>query len=83
MQTSLRPLGMGPSSVSHCVPPIMSLGARTPNRRDRRLDYRTFLIRRFFRIVPSYSAALVIYGIAYYALPALAVSWSGCHITLP
>jgi peptidoglycan/LPS O-acetylase OafA/YrhL len=37
-----------------------------------RIAYGAFLIRRFFRIVPSYYVAVVIYGVACYALPSLA-----------
>ena len=37
-----------------------------------RIAYGAFLIRRFFRIVPSYYVAIVIYGVACYALPSLA-----------
>jgi peptidoglycan/LPS O-acetylase OafA/YrhL len=36
------------------------------------IGFRRFLIRRFFRIVPAYAAAILIYWVALYSLPPLA-----------
>src|SRR5215469_253125 len=36
------------------------------------IGFGRFLIRRFFRIVPAYAAAIVIYWVALYSLPSLA-----------
>jgi len=40
-------------------------------KRDGRIGFGPFLVRRFFRIVPSYWAAILIYWLACYALPPL------------
>ena len=41
-------------------------------RKTRTVAYGPFLVRRFFRIVPGYAAAIAIYGVALYSLPPLA-----------
>ena len=48
-----------------------------------RIAYGAFLIRRFFRIVPSYYVAVAIYGIAVYALPSLADEYQAFMVRLP
>jgi peptidoglycan/LPS O-acetylase OafA/YrhL len=52
-------------------------------RENGRIGYGAFLIRRFFRIVPSYYVAVVIYGIACYALPSLADEYEPFMVRLP
>jgi peptidoglycan/LPS O-acetylase OafA/YrhL len=52
-------------------------------RRDGRIAYGSFLIRRFFRIVPSYYVAVAIYFIACYALPPLADEFQAFVVRLP
>jgi peptidoglycan/LPS O-acetylase OafA/YrhL len=42
-----------------------------------------FLVRRFFRIVPSYWAAILIYWLACYALPALQDDYAAFMVRLP
>lgn len=48
-----------------------------------RIAYGAFLIRRFFRIVPSYYVAVVIYGVAVYVLPPLADEYQAFMVQLP
>ena len=48
-----------------------------------RIAYGAFLIRRFFRIVPSYYVAVGIYGLAVYALPPLADEYQAFMVRLP
>lgn len=45
--------------------------------------YRPFLIRRFFRIVPSYAAAILIYWVALFTLPPLAAEYEFFKQELP
>ena len=52
-------------------------------RKNGRIAYGAFLIRRFFRIVPSYYAAIVIYVVACYALPPLADEFKAFVVRLP
>jgi peptidoglycan/LPS O-acetylase OafA/YrhL len=52
-------------------------------RRRGRIAFGSFLIRRFFRIVPSYYAAIVIYGVACYVLPPLADEFTAFMVRLP
>jgi peptidoglycan/LPS O-acetylase OafA/YrhL len=52
-------------------------------RKNGRIAYGAFLIRRFFRIVPSYYAAIVIYGVAVYSLPPLADEYEAFMVRLP
>ena len=52
-------------------------------RKSGRIAYGAFLIRRFFRIVPSYCVAIVIYGVACYALPSLADEYEAFMVRLP
>jgi peptidoglycan/LPS O-acetylase OafA/YrhL len=52
-------------------------------RRNGRIAYGSFLIRRFFRIVPSYYVAVAIYFIACYALPPLADEFQAFVVRLP
>jgi peptidoglycan/LPS O-acetylase OafA/YrhL len=52
-------------------------------RKSGRIAYGAFLIRRFFRIVPSYYAAVVVYGVACYALPPLADEFKAFVVRLP
>jgi peptidoglycan/LPS O-acetylase OafA/YrhL len=48
-----------------------------------RIDFGDFFLRRFFRIVPGYWAAILIYGIACYALPPLEQDYPGFMARLP
>ena len=52
-------------------------------RRRGRIAYGAFLIRRFFRIVPSYYVAVAIYGFAVFALPSLADEYEAFMVRLP
>jgi peptidoglycan/LPS O-acetylase OafA/YrhL len=52
-------------------------------RRNGRIAYGSFLVRRFFRIVPSYYVAVAIYFIACYALPPLADEFQAFVVRLP
>jgi peptidoglycan/LPS O-acetylase OafA/YrhL len=52
-------------------------------RRRGRIAYGAFLIRRFFRIVPSYYVAVAIYGVAVFALPPLADEYEAFMVRLP
>jgi peptidoglycan/LPS O-acetylase OafA/YrhL len=47
------------------------------------IAYRPFLIRRFFRIVPSYAAAILIYWVALFTLPPLADEYEFFKQELP
>ncbi len=48
-----------------------------------RIGFAPFLVRRFFRIVPSYWAAIVLYGAACFALPQLADEYRAFMERLP
>jgi len=48
-----------------------------------RIVFGSFLVRRFFRIVPSYWAAILLYGLACYALPPLQEDYPGFMARLP
>jgi len=48
-----------------------------------RIAYGAFLIRRFFRILPSYYIAIAIYGLAVYSLPPLADEYEPFMVRLP
>jgi peptidoglycan/LPS O-acetylase OafA/YrhL len=52
-------------------------------RRIGRIAFGPFLVRRFFRIVPSYWAAILIYWLACYMLPALQDDYSEFMVRLP
>jgi peptidoglycan/LPS O-acetylase OafA/YrhL len=52
-------------------------------KRDGRIAFGPFLIRRFFRIVPSYWLAILIYWIACYSLPPLADEYRAFMERLP
>jgi peptidoglycan/LPS O-acetylase OafA/YrhL len=52
-------------------------------RRNGAIAYRSFLIRRFFRIVPSYYVAIAIYFVACHALPPLADEFRAFVVRLP
>jgi peptidoglycan/LPS O-acetylase OafA/YrhL len=47
------------------------------------IAYRPFLVRRFFRIVPSYAAAILIYWVALFSLPPLADEYEFFKQELP
>jgi peptidoglycan/LPS O-acetylase OafA/YrhL len=52
-------------------------------RKTGRIAYGPFLIRRFFRIVPAYAAAILIYWVALYSLPSLADEYAWFMERLP
>jgi peptidoglycan/LPS O-acetylase OafA/YrhL len=47
------------------------------------IAYGPFLIRRFFRIVPGYAAAILIYWVALFSLPPLADEYESFMVRLP
>jgi peptidoglycan/LPS O-acetylase OafA/YrhL len=47
------------------------------------ISFRRFLIKRFFRIVPAYAAAILIYWVALYSLPSLADEYQLFMARLP
>jgi peptidoglycan/LPS O-acetylase OafA/YrhL len=47
------------------------------------IAFRPFLIRRFFRIVPGYAAAILVYWVALYSLPPLADEYQLFMVRLP
>jgi peptidoglycan/LPS O-acetylase OafA/YrhL len=52
-------------------------------KRAGRVAFGSFLVRRFFRIVPTYWMAILIYGLACYALPPLQEDYPGFMARLP
>jgi peptidoglycan/LPS O-acetylase OafA/YrhL len=52
-------------------------------KRTGRIAFGAFLVRRFFRIVPSYWVAILIYWLACYALPALQDDYGAFMMRLP
>ena len=52
-------------------------------KREGRVAFGPFLVRRFFRIVPAYGAAILIYGLACWALPPLQDDYSWFMARLP
>lgn len=52
-------------------------------KRAGRIDLRAFMVRRFFRIVPAYWAAILIYWLACYSLPPLAEDYPRFMARLP
>ena len=50
---------------------LVTMLAMREEKRAGRVAFGPFLVRRFFRIVPSYWAAILLYGLACYALPPL------------
>jgi len=62
---------------------LVTMLAMREEKRAGRVAYGPFLVRRFFRIVPSYWAAILIYWLACYSLPPLHDDYAAFMVRLP